>query len=77
MCWRHLYLWRRVPAGQPCLQGRTVELMVCSSDGTLGLLNFAVGADSNGFLGAHTHTHTHTHTVSAVSWFTTVCCGAG
>ena len=59
MCWRHVYLWCSVPAGQPLLQRRTVELMVCSSDKTLGLLNLAVGADSNGFLGTHTHTHTH------------------
>ena len=51
MRWRHLYLWRQVPARQPRLQGRTNELMVCSSDRTLGLLNLAVGADSNGFLG--------------------------
>ena len=36
--------------------------MVCSSGRTLGLLNLAVGADLNGFLGTHTHTHTHTHT---------------
>ena len=27
---------------QPRLQGRTIELMVCSSDRTLGLLNLAV-----------------------------------
>ena len=35
------------------LQGRAIQLMVCSSDRTLGLLNLAVGADSNGFLGTH------------------------
>ena len=58
MCWRHLYIWSLVPAGQPRLLGRTIELMVCSSGRTLGLLNLAVGADSNGFLGTHTHTHT-------------------
>ena len=46
-----------MPAGQPRLQGRTIELMVCSSGRTLGLLNLAVGADLNGFLGTHTHTH--------------------
>ena len=57
MRWRHVYLWCSAPAGQPILQGRTVEFMVCSSDRTLGLLNLAVGADSNGFLGTHTYTH--------------------
>ena len=45
MRWQHMYLWCFMPAGQPRLQGRTVELMVCmvcSSDRTLGLLNLAV-----------------------------------
>ena len=42
MHWRHMYLWCFMPAGQPRLQGRTFELMVCSSDRTLGLLNLAV-----------------------------------
>ena len=62
---RHVYLWCSMPAGQPLLQGKTVELMVCSSDRTLGLLNLAVGADSNGFLGTHTHARAHTrvHTI--------------
>ena len=83
MCWRHLYFWRRVPAGQPRLQGRTIELMVCSSDKILGLLNLAVGAYSNGFLGTHTHTHTHTHihthtpgTIAATNPMT-ICLGGG
>ena len=62
MCWPHMYLWFFMPAGQPRLQGKTIELMVCSSDRTLGLLNLAVGADSNGFLG------THTHTQGSVQW---------
>ena len=53
MRWRHLNFWRRVPAGQPRLQGTTIKLMVCSSDRTLGLLNLAVGAYLNGFFGTH------------------------
>ena len=58
MHWRHLSIWSNEPVRAAPPAGLDNELMVCSSDRTLGLLNLAVGADSNGFLGTHTHTHT-------------------